>query len=29
MLKIASEGWKAALDLRLMKPSAPDEPQEK
>jgi len=29
MLKITSEGRKAALDLRLMKPSAPDEPQSK
>ena len=29
MLKITSEGRKAALDLRLMKPSAPDEPQGK
>src|SRR5437870_320049 len=27
MLKITSEGRKAALDLRLMKPSAPDDPQ--
>lgn len=26
MLKITSEGRKAALDLRLMKPAAPDEP---
>ncbi len=29
MLKITSEGRKAALDLRLMKPAAPDEPQGK
>ncbi|HWC61233.1 MAG TPA: DEAD/DEAH box helicase, partial [Verrucomicrobiae bacterium] len=29
MLKITSEGRKAALDLRLMKPSAPDDPQGK
>jgi N12 class adenine-specific DNA methylase len=29
MLKITSEGRKAALDLRLMKPSSPDEPQGK
>jgi hypothetical protein len=29
MLKITSEGRKAALDLRLMKPSVPDEPQGK
>jgi hypothetical protein len=29
MLKITSEGRKAALDLRLMKPTAPDEPQGK
>jgi hypothetical protein len=29
MLKITSEGRKAALDLRLMKPSTPDEPQGK
>src|SRR5450432_1424699 len=29
MLKITSEGRKAALDLRLMRPSAPDEPQGK
>ena len=29
MLKITSEGRKAALDLRLMKPVAPDEPQGK
>ena len=29
MLKITSEGRKAALDLRLMKPSAPDKPQSK
>jgi len=29
MLKITSEGRKAALDLRLMKPSARDEPQGK
>ncbi len=29
MLKITSEGRKAALDLRLMTPSAPDEPQGK
>jgi N12 class adenine-specific DNA methylase len=29
MLKITSEGRKAALDLRLMKPSAPDNPQGK
>jgi hypothetical protein len=29
MLKITSEGRKAALDLRLMQPSAPDEPQGK
>jgi hypothetical protein len=29
MLKITSEGRKAALDLRLMKPDAPDEPQGK
>jgi N12 class adenine-specific DNA methylase len=29
MLKITSEGRKAALDLRLMKPATPDEPQSK
>jgi len=29
MLKITSEGRKAALDLRLMKPATPDEPQGK
>ena len=29
MLKITSEGRKAALDLRLMKPTTPDEPQGK
>jgi len=29
MLKITSEGRKAALDLRLMTPSAPDDPQGK
>jgi hypothetical protein len=29
MLKITSEGRKAALDLRLMKPSAPDDPHGK
>ena len=29
MLKITSEGRKAALDLRLMKPSVPDDPQGK
>lgn len=29
MLKVTSEGRKAALDLRLMKPSIPDEPQGK
>ena len=29
MLKITSEGRKAALDLRLMKPAAPDDPQGK
>ncbi len=29
MLKITPEGRKAALDLRLMKPAAPDEPQGK
>ncbi len=29
MLKITSEGRKAALDLRLIKPAAPDEPQGK
>jgi N12 class adenine-specific DNA methylase len=29
MLKITSEGRKAALDLRLMKPAVPDEPQGK
>src|SRR5271166_3130318 len=29
MLKITSEGRKAALDLRLMKPAGPDEPQGK
>ncbi|MFO1511301.1 MAG: DEAD/DEAH box helicase family protein [Verrucomicrobiota bacterium] len=29
MLKITSEGRKAALNLRLMKPAAPDEPQGK
>ncbi|MFO1501082.1 MAG: DEAD/DEAH box helicase family protein [Verrucomicrobiota bacterium] len=29
MLKITSEGRKAALDLRLMKPAMPDEPQGK
>ena len=29
MLKITTEGRKAALDLRLMKPSAPDDPQSK
>jgi hypothetical protein len=29
MLKITSEGRKAALDLRLMKPTSPDEPQGK
>jgi len=29
MLKITSEGRKAALDLRLMKPSTPDDPQGK
>src|ERR1022692_899118 len=29
MLKITSEGRKAALDLRLMKPVAPDDPQGK
>lgn len=29
MLKITSEGRKAALDLRLMRPAAPDEPQGK
>lgn len=29
LLKITSEGRKAALDLRLMKPSAPDDPQGK
>jgi N12 class adenine-specific DNA methylase/phospholipid N-methyltransferase len=29
MLKVTSEGRKAALDLRLMKPAAPDEPQGK
>ncbi len=29
MLKITSEGRKAALDLRLMKPGAPDDPQGK
>src|SRR5271170_958359 len=29
MLKITSEGRKAALELRLMKPSAPDDPQGK
>src|SRR5207248_9587126 len=29
MLKITSEGRKAALDLRLMKPAARDEPQGK
>jgi hypothetical protein len=29
MLKITSEGRKAALDIRLMKPAAPDEPQGK
>jgi N12 class adenine-specific DNA methylase len=29
MLKITTEGRKAALDLRLMKPSLPDDPQSK
>ena len=29
MLKITTEGRKAALDLRLMKPAAPDDPQSK
>ena len=29
MLKITTEGRKAALDLRLMMPSAPDDPQSK
>ena len=29
MLKITSEGRKAALDLRLMKPASPDDPQGK
>jgi hypothetical protein len=29
MLKITSEGRKAALDLRLMRPAAPDDPQGK
>ena len=29
MLKITTEGRKAALDLRLMKPGLPDDPQSK
>ena len=29
MLKITTEGRKAALDLRLMKPGVPDDPQSK